>query len=184
MGDVDGSSSAVGPLMQCILCFSGNIAAGKSTWSSRIADELNVKKGSFGDYLRKRLGTNDRDVLKTVGAKLVAESPDDFARSVLEDVGWRPGESMVLEGLRHISVLDALRVVTSPARVLLLFVDASAEDRLQRIRQRGDSSQLKTLDADPTESDVPGLRAIADIVINHDTKVEEILAKISQHGCN
>lgn len=181
MGDTRCGPTAFEPMMSSIFCISGSIAAGKTTWANRLAERLHLRTASFGDYLRKQLSTSDRNVLRKAGAQLVSRDPAAFARSVLDDAGWRPGESIIVDGIRHVSVVEALREIARPGGVVIFFADVNSSERLNRVRQRGDKSQLAQLDADSTEEDLPRLRELADIVVDSDVSLDEAIARINKH---
>lgn len=178
MGDPRRPAVPIECVMSVVIGISGKIAAGKTTWSNKLAERLGLKRASFGDYLRKRLNSSDRETLIEAGAELVRLDATAFARSVLDDAGWRPGESIVVEGIRHVVILEALREVVHPEKVVLLFVEADAAERAVRLGDRGDVSELADLDAGRTEQDVPKLRELADVILDTHTDLEGALSRI------
>lgn len=49
-----------------------------------------------------------RESLQAVGEELEASDPAKFCRSVRDDADWHQGESAVVEGIRHVRILDAI----------------------------------------------------------------------------
>ena len=109
-----------------IIGFSGKIGSGKTTLSMAVAKALNWPHASFGNYVRevvRQRGIEEsRKVLQEIGASLV-ENPDEFCHSLLEQSGWKPGQHLIVDGVRHAKIVDALHRATEPSRVFLVFVE-------------------------------------------------------------
>lgn len=98
------------------IAFSGSIASGKSTIAAAVAEALHWPCVSFGNYVRfvaRSQGlVESREVLQAIGADLVEKDVAEFARAVLAQADWRPGQSIVIDGIRHVTVLDHLGIAT------------------------------------------------------------------------
>jgi adenylate kinase family enzyme len=157
-----------------VLCFCGGIKSGKSTLATAVADRLRIKKTSFGDFIRARArakGIEDRrEELQALGEATIAELGwDGFCGSVLETGGWKTGDGIVVDGVRHIAALNALKRLVSPTPVMLVFVNVPEAVRQARADAAGISSPMNLAEADrhSTERDVHGsLRALANIVVD------------------
>src|SRR5262249_10188002 len=122
-----------------VLALSGKIGSGKTTLSQELADALGWRRASFGEYVRayaksQGLDEKSRDVLQAVGQSLVEKDVVDFCRSVLAHFGWTSGEPLVIDGVRHAAVVDALRQIVAPLDLRVVFVDINEKTRLKRIR--------------------------------------------------
>ena len=85
-----------------------------------------------------------RDSLQTIGEELEASDPTRFCRTVLDDAEWHPAESVVVEGIRHVRILDALKSLVAPQTVFLVYLEAPEELRRARLQERGARRRLTT----------------------------------------
>jgi cytidylate kinase len=133
-------------LKSIIIGFSGKIGSGKTTISTAVAEALNWPHASFGDYVREvgreRGIEESRKVLQEIGASLV-ENPDEFCLSLLELSGWKPGQHLVVDGVRHAKIVDALHRTTKPSRVFLVFVEVNEKVRKKRIQNQKDNGMQR-----------------------------------------
>ena len=164
-----------------ILAFSGAINSGKTTISQEIASKLDWKKTSFGDYIRsiaKQRGVEQsRENLQQLGEKEIEFDCKNFCNSVLSLVNWEKGENLIIDGIRHKEVLDNLKTVTSPSDVYLIYIDLDLKNREQR--SQNSESELKKYDSHSTEKQVVyTLPKIADLVIDGNKKIEEIVSEV------
>ena len=167
-----------------LICFAGRIASGKTTLSKAVAGFLKWPLASFGDYVRMeahRKGLNEsRDVLQMMGASLV-EEPDDFCHLVLQQVSWKPGLHLVIEGIRHSKILDSLRRLTDPSEVFLVFVETEEQTIKRRLAERNASGgdKLSDFEAHSTEREVrTDLPAAADLIIDGSRPVDILVREI------
>jgi transcriptional regulator with XRE-family HTH domain/cytidylate kinase len=143
-----------------VLAFSGKMGSGKSTLAREVAHALGWPRASFGDYLRevaKSQGLEEsREVLQELGVRLVEKDPEEFCQAVLTYCGWQSGEPLVIEGIRHTSIVEALGRLVAPLPVRLVFIDVSDEVRLKRLEKSEGSVQgrVKMLESHSTEKDV------------------------------
>jgi dephospho-CoA kinase len=137
---VDGSPSDEnsGLLEPCIIALSSKIGAGKSTLARELSRALGIPRISFGEYVRsvarKRGLPESRSVLQEIGESLVEADASGFASSVLS-ASWKQGA--VVDGIRHVKVLHAIREIVSPLPVLLVYVEVDEHIRKHRLAQRG-----------------------------------------------
>ena len=85
-----------------------------------------------------------RESLQAVGAELEANDAVLFCRSVLDEAGWSAGESAVVEGIRHVRILNTLKSLVAPQPVFLVYLEAPAELRRTRLQERGARRRLTT----------------------------------------
>lgn len=159
--------------MSIVLCFSGGIASGKTSLANRVAERLGLPSASFGSFVRsiaKARGTSeDRSSLQALGEALIEELGwDAFCRAVLDSAGWKPGSSIVVDGIRHLSALNTLRAIVAPIATRLVFVDVPLDVRQERAEHRSqEGTDVAKADAHSTEKDVRDvLREMADLVVD------------------
>ncbi|MBO1223786.1 MAG: AAA family ATPase [Candidatus Scalindua sediminis] len=163
-----------------VLCFSGAIASGKTTISVNLAKHLGCPRVSFGDYVRKvtlarGLDISSIDVLQNVGESLIKEGCRKFCSSVLEQINWEPGQTLVVDGIRHKEALVKLKELTAPSRVFLIYITSSQVVQDKRLKEKGISSQqMESIERHSTEKDVKSeLPAMADITVDGSKTADE-----------
>ncbi len=96
-----------------VVAFAGRIGAGKSSVSAAVAEVLGLRLASFGGFVRKtateRGMDHSRESLQAVGEELEAKAAAQFCRAVLDDAGWNAGKPVVVEGIRHVRILDTFK---------------------------------------------------------------------------
>lgn len=130
--------------MSLLLCFSGQIGSGKSSVSTAVATALGWKRVGFGDYLRSEIAKiggdpNDRKALQDLGQQRVATDAMAFCRDVLTAVEFVPGEDIVVDGVRHVTIFEVLDQISKPSRARLLFLGVPEDTRYTRIQSRADA---------------------------------------------
>lgn len=167
-----------------VLGVSGGIASGKSTVSAAVAQALGCSRVSFGGYVRsealRRGRTLDRESLQEIGAALIASDAQGFCRDVLSQSDWRAGQPLVVDGVRHVTVVNALRELVSPFDFRLLYIDAPATARLARLSSRGEEADhLGHYESHSTEGDVGmALRQLADRVVDGSKPIESVIDEV------
>jgi len=168
-----------------VLAFSGKIGSGKTTLSQQVAAALGWKRASFGEYLStfaKSQGLEDsRDVLQELGESLVSRGPDDFCRTVLAHFGWTSGEPLVIDGVRHVAIFEALRRIVAPLELRLVFINVNEDTRLKRLKHtdRDVIDRLQQVEAHSTEREVVGtLPSIAARQIQGDRPAKDVVREI------
>jgi hypothetical protein len=159
------------------LALAGPLLSGKSTVAQILAKRWEAPVVSFGGYVRAqaRLKGFDmrRSTLQDLGQQLLEEQgPESFCRSVLADRGLSPTElPVILDGVRHPSVLQGLRVVYAPRAVVLAFLDSPEDARAQRVSDQAEAEGTSAAEwaAHETESHLSDLRVIADVVADDPT---------------
>jgi len=168
-----------------VIGFAGRIGSGKSTLSMEVAKMLGWPRASFGDYLRsvaKGSGLDEsREVLQELGASLIEKGVEDFCRAVLAHYKWSAGEPLVIDGIRHAEVVEALRKVVAPLEVRIVYVDVGDDKRLERLRRMDESmpGKFKEIESHSTEQQVKELLpALADLRLAGDRPVSELVSVI------
>ncbi len=163
-----------------VIAFSGSIASGKSTLSQEVAKTFQWKRASFGDYVRSvaqnRGIANSREVLQAIGADLLQRDMEGFCRTVLAQADWQLGQPLVIDGIRHVEVLDNLKQIVAPMPLFLVLVTVDESTRTNRLLERGtvDLEKYQHLEHDSTEQQVKSALAnIADLVMDSGHSLEE-----------
>jgi cytidylate kinase len=170
--------------MRQIIAFAGRMGAGKSSVSAALAADLGWRFASFGGFVRQTASSrgveHTRESLQAIGEELEASDPAKFCRSVLDNAGWQPGESAVVEGIRHVRVWATLRDLVAPQPILLIYLDASQDLRRARLQERGaqEANYMDRVEDHSTERDVISeIPLLADLVLS--TEGEEIAELVS-----
>lgn len=164
-----------------ILAFSGYIKSGKTTISQEIANKIDWKTISFGDYLRsiaKQKGLDpSRENLELLGKREIEQGWESFCKNVLSSVNWKKEENLIVDGVRHKEALDALKNITNPSDIYLIYIDTNLKNRIKRSGYS--ESKLKRFDSHYMEKQVISLIPhISDLIIDGNKKIEEIVLEI------
>lgn len=176
-----------------VLGLAGKIASGKSTLSVNFAEAMGWPYISFGDYVRsvtRQLGLDDsrREILQDVGASLVAENCEEFCRAAVSQAEhWRPGESLVIDGIRHIQVKQALEKIVPPSAFVLGYLTVDDHTRRQRWLESRilTEEKIELLESASTEMQAKAdLIEVADFVLDGTrpitTLIEDIKIKLTE----
>lgn len=167
--------------MSTVIALSGKIASGKSTVASEFAKEVGWPCVSFGDYVRSvaqsRGLPESRETLQEIGDRFIRTNLEDFCKSVLNQADWKPGQSLVIEGVRHAEVNILLRNLVAPSRYFLAYLKVDDDLRKQRLRREGiDDRELIHVETHPTEEQVTRvLPHIADYIFEGSQPLPVIL---------
>jgi dephospho-CoA kinase len=173
--------------MSGIVCgFAGRIGSGKTSVSELIARHFNWPRVSFGEYVRKvaqerGLDSSSRGVLQTLGETLIQDNIGHFCRSVINQTTWKPGESLVIDGIRHHDILNKLKDIVRPSPFVLVYIYIDEDSRLERLAKRDRLNQLEIDKADghSTEKDVKlVLQQLADITIDGKQSLTVMVSEI------
>jgi predicted kinase len=169
-----------------VFIVSGRVAVGKTTVSDALASALGINRTGFGDEVRARAAAagreSTREVLQEIGEHLVATDPQGFCAAVLARGNYRLGAGLVIDGIRHVDVLELVRRMVAPDRLVHVHVDSSEQlrqDRLESRNRPGDVAILADVEKHSTERQVvDGLPQRADIIVNAADDLESIVARI------
>ena len=168
-----------------VLAVAGPIGSGKTTLSRALAKEFDCKHASFGEHFRQlalESGENpgNRRLLQRLGQQYVSLSPDRLCRELLRRADWRPGdESLVVDGVRHIEVLNVLRQIVAPLRLFLVYVRRD-QMRAASASTRVGKRTLALFDAHSTETQNNALCSSADIIVSGDSDINAIVNSVLQ----
>jgi dephospho-CoA kinase len=151
-----------------IVGIAGAIGSGKSELSHALTRELDAVRLSFGDFVRREAEARGveptRENLQQLGEQLIDElGAPDLVRRVLSE--RPPADLLVIDGVRHLAVDEALRKIAS--QYVLVFVAVDDETRHRRLVEReGQNIDLAALDQHSTEREVPSLPERAAAVVD------------------
>lgn len=164
-----------------VICISGKIGSGKTTIGKMIANEIGGIHGSVSDFLNAELKKNGiitptREQLQDLGAAYIENGWIEFAFKTLKYIGHKKEIPFVIDGVRQVNFLNAIKMICWPAPVYEVVLQANDDTLQQHISIRGTEKFDTT---HHVERGLEGLLAVADIVINVDGKgKEEILKEI------
>jgi cytidylate kinase len=165
---------------------SGRRGSGKSTLSWGVAEKLSWQRAGFGDYVRseaKRIGLDDSlETLQAVGEKLVMQGPETFCRAVLYQAGWESGTPLVIDGIRHAEIVEALRSIVAPAEFRLVHVSVEEAVRESRLlaRDKTGREESRQYDMHSTERQVDSLSRLADLIVDGNLPEIQIINTITR----
>lgn len=171
-----------------VICLSGRIGSGKTSVSTALATARCAATASFGTFVRAEaitqgLDANQREVLQDVGARLIVDHGHEWlCREVIASANWKQDRDLVVDGIRHVDVFNAIKRISASIPTLLIFLNLESEVELAvRARSRGLSSESRSgLEQHSTELDViQSLPALADLVVSAETPVEGIVDAIN-----
>ncbi|MFO7772633.1 MAG: AAA family ATPase [Dehalococcoidia bacterium] len=170
-----------------VIALAGPIGSGKSTLSFAIAEELGLPRASFGDYVRsvarQRGLTENRETLQLVGFELMRNGWRPFCEAVLSQTGWKKGEGVVVDGIRHSGVIETLHQMTAPSKFILVFVSIAERERQIRLVQKGirDEEERTKIESHPTEVQVKLLESKADLILDGTRPPSELVEQIMEY---
>lgn len=177
------------------LVFCGMLGSGKSTVSKAVALHLGANWSGFGKIVKKMAEEQglkiEREQLQAFGEQIVRETPEMFCEKILADASYLNGHAIVLDGLRHASILALLRQKLAPAQLLCVFVDIGEAIRVERVSKRDglSSERLRQLDMHSTEIEVGKvLRSLSDFVVDNshapESAVNAVIVWLDSIGLN
>ncbi len=164
---------------------SGRIASGKTTFATLLASSLNCPRASFGDYVRtvaRSRGFEDsRETLQQIGVEMIEDGWERFCRAVLAFGDWKPGQSVVIEGIRHKEAILRLRAIIAPVPTFLVYLTVPDSVRLLRmpVKYASDRENLSRVESHSTEADVREcLSEMADVVLDGTQPGESLVENV------
>lgn len=177
-----------------VLGFASRMGSGRRELSKRVATALGLPRVSFGEYIRAeavRRGLNQsRELLQEIGESLVRDDCEGFCRAVLSQVVWKPGESLVIDGIRHKQVEEILETLVKPSILLTVFLDVNDRLRFTRLstadlfivngeEETFKQSEIIRVEAHSTEFQVKQLLpSTADFVVKGGGPTETLISKL------
>jgi adenylate kinase family enzyme len=170
--------------MRVVVALAGRKGSGKSTIARTLVERHGFSHASFGQYVRsegqRRKLKLDTPGLEELGSALIQDLGwERFCREVLRNV--LGASELVVDGVRHWEVVPILRSITSPAKVILVFVEIDDDERVARLSKRyANAPERQDYEYDGMIQDLGTLRERADILVDgmRSDAAEEILTAI------
>ncbi len=147
--------------MSIVLALSAKIKTGKSFVGKPFAEVVGWDYVSFGNYVRliteQRGLPANREVWQEVGEDLIRGNLEGFCRGVLAQApNWKPGKSLVIDGVRHVEVSRLLREIVAPSKYVLALLEVNEETRMDRLHQEeiNEDDVIKRIESHSTEEQV------------------------------
>ena len=171
--------------VNAILVLSGQIGSGKSSLARSIEEKFEISRASFGGYVRylvRKSGGNDEDraALQDEGEQRVRADPRGFLIATLEFHGWNGTGSIVVDGLRHISILDEMRKLFGDD-LRHVHLEADVDISLERAVARGDDARMveRALEHRVEADTTIALLTHADLVLPASEPIERQVTRIA-----
>jgi dephospho-CoA kinase len=168
-----------------VLSFAAPIEGGKTTVSIGVATRLGAPHVSFGGYLRRLAQEKGlevtREVLQDLGNELVSHDVRAFCEDVLEQQPWHPGRPLIIDGVRHVEVLDALAEILAPAEGYLIYIKVDRTTQAKRLEhdELRHEKSLEELEKHPAELQVRSkLPDRASLVLDGTQRPDELTQKV------
>ena len=150
----------------------GRVGSGKSSLSTLLSEQSGWPIVRFGDFLRgvaeQRGLPTDRQSLQQLGIEYIGRGWGPFCSEVLESAGWRPGTSVIFDGIRHAEAVQALNELLSPGRLFVVLLAADDGMVQTRLRLRdGEGTDLRRIESHPSDDRVADrLHSVTDMVLD------------------
>lgn len=152
----------------------GPIASGKSTVIECLSRMRLCHVVSYGDYVRavatSRGIERSRDALQALSNELLGEyGHSGLAELVIRSRNWGQDLPLIIDGVRHVEAIEAIKQILEPIPTHLVFVRTPIKVRMERIKLRDSIAQktAKQQDLHDTELEVSErLRYFADTVVD------------------
>ena len=163
-----------------IIVLSGQTGAGKTSLAKDLVQKLNANFASFGSFVRseamRRGIERDRVSLQNLGQKLIDEyGPDEFVNEVLICGQGNGSTTTVLDGVRSVEIWQSVQKLV--AKSILIYLEVDENERIDRLtkREKLDVSPIQLAMHHPMETNIPELRAYADLVLQNNLRSEMVL---------
>jgi dephospho-CoA kinase len=166
-----------------VIGLSGKRGSGKTSVSQVLASRLNVKLVQFSQLVKTKalvMGySNEIDDLQIVG-ELLAKNPNDFCQELLSFCNWNLRESLIIDGIRHLQIVNVLKESVSPCPFFLISITLDETFRYERLIKRDNytKKQITEFDSHSTEQQIELLIQESDLVVNGNHSVETIVSII------
>lgn len=169
--------------MSMVICFSGRIGSGKTSVSRQVAKVIGGAWAGFGDFVRSQavsrsLDPGSREVLQDLGAELIRVHGSAWlCEQVIATAQWNEIKPLVVDGIRHIEVMDGITRLVAPHRAVL--VHLALDNGLERSRDL-DADLRVAAEKHSTEQDViHRLPQRADLVVSSNEPVEQVVNTVA-----
>lgn len=166
-----------------VFAVAGRIGSGKTSVACLLGKLTGAPITSFSRTLKDLAQSQDiepsREALQALGAVLVRESPEHFCQAVLDQANWHGGD-LIVDGLRHLEIARILQTLVSPARLWIVYVEASFEIRRRRVIAEAGVDLLTGWDTQASEQSLPDLHVRSDVIITNEGSVAELRSRVAE----
>lgn len=171
-----------------ILGITGEIASGKGTTAKYLIEKYDATTHRFSTALRdvaKRVYLEEsRENLQKISTMLRENFGDDILSKVIfHDVNNDNNEIITIDGVRRLGDIEFLKQIPG---FKLVYVEASIENRYQRIIKRGENVDDNTKTFEDFKKDhereaelqIKDLKNVADFVMDNNGSLDELYSQI------
>jgi cytidylate kinase len=166
-----------------VVAIAGRTRAGKTTLATRLSGYTDWRWASFSNYIKaeaeRRQLPKTRISLQDLGALMIERLGfPSFVEGMLDHAELETSVApFIVEGVRHLGTLAALRETLAPVEVRFIYLDVSDQERNRRLAEEGVSAaEGEEWERHSTEREVvDGLAEEADPVIDADMPVDSVL---------
>ncbi len=170
------------------VALSGSFGSGKTTLATALSRKLGWKQAAFGKFIRyqakiRGYNPNKREDLQKVGSILIKKGWLKFCKDVLHYGGWKIGEPVIINGIRHVQAIKTLRKILSPMKIVHIYLDLNRQEQRKRLFKSDKKTliNLGRLEKDKTECEVRSkLPLVADKILRADIKKGQLVNKITE----
>lgn len=168
-------------VVNTVIALSAAQGTGKSELAAAMADRLKCPHASVSSYIAHRLVAEGLEAtpsaLRSRGEEFAAQ-PNELVVRVLGHFGWRRGDGLVFDSVRHAHVLDILREQVAPQEVLHVGLSVPEDVRRTRLLERRREPIDPSNDHHSTEIEVSGLVADAQLQLDGTAEVAELISAV------
>jgi len=168
-----------------VIVFSGPIGSGKTTISQALAEATGIPRVSFGSLIRSRAerdgASSDRVSLQQLGAKLVHRDPEQLCAEVLAQAANGKIKGIIIDGVRHTTILATLCRLLAPLQPVLVFVERKEVTAPLFKFGTDDPSMIVAIQQHSTEAELERLRVAAELTISKKASVDGAVKKIIRY---
>jgi len=173
-----------------IIGLAGELAAGKGTAAEYLEKKYKANSHRFSTMLRDILdrlyleqNRENMQKLSTILRKNFGE--DTLAKVISQDVARDDGAIVVIDGVRRLADIKYLKEMPE---FKLVYIEASMENRFERIKKRGENTddttktfaEFKRDHEGEAESRIRGLKNDADYVLDNNGSIDELYEQIDK----
>jgi dephospho-CoA kinase len=165
-----------------IIGLSGQSGAGKTYVAKELARILKIGVVSFCSYVRaealQREKGTDRVTLQELGQALIDEyGCEKFVQRVFHFGGVQNGIPLLLDGVRHVDIWQAVQKVSMQSALIYFHCDESQRVERLLMRDHLESASVQSIMQQPMDRNIVQLRPIADLVVINESG-EGMIAEI------
>lgn len=173
-----------------IIGLMGEIASGKGTAAKYLTEKYGAKSYKFSNFLRDILDRLHLEQSRDNMQKLSTALRQNFGQTLFStvtatDMQKDPAQIIVLDGIRRLADLEALKKLSS---FKLVYIEADIKKCYERIVNRGENADdtgktFEEFEKDherESELEIKNLKDHADVVIDNNGSVDEFYSQLDK----